>query len=126
MSTPRLGDSLSLRARNAVENILRGSLWGDSSSIVPANAPSADEIDALTRRGLRLRLHSAAGKRGVPIYALLMLQRNCGRLTANEIAEWIGLSTRVGSHVCVCRQCGRRLAGSTGSAGSTRGEAPHE
>lgn len=112
--TPRVANSFGIRAINTIERLLCG--------VEPVKHPylrCPEEVDVLTRRGLRLRLHALAVQSGHgSIGRLLLTQRNCGRHTVVEILTWIGLQAQLQSHTCVCRTCGRRSFGGAPGPGA--------
>jgi hypothetical protein len=95
--------SLSVRAGNAICDILVG-------ATDLTRAAAVKDVLALTRRGLRLRLHAVAYPQRKSIRQLLSTQRNCGAATVREIMTWMdGKRVGVKPHVCTCRHCGRMM-----------------
>ena len=98
-----VGADLSTRARHVIEHAIFGT----------GTAHRAEEIGRLTRRaaraGLRAAMHARKHK---TLLEVLIVQPNCGAVTAREILDWIGLEDaveRAPDHTCVCRKCGRSL-----------------
>lgn len=119
MKRETVGRNLSLRARNAVYNVLSGNV-----AFVPAQGAdiSYDKTDNLTRRALKRALEQArvSSKRWHSIGQMLLVTKNCGHLTVREIMTWIGMAYAIKPHVCVCRTCGRQLGRSPASSSGGR------
>jgi hypothetical protein len=105
----RADNTLSVRARNRLFLIL---FHNDPRKPWPEFAEEQKmrfEIDQMLPEDARARLTRLAGNDELSIHRLLILTRQVGRTTANEILRWIGLTDRVDIHACVCRHCGKKM-----------------
>ena len=114
--TPTVGNSLSARGRGALYTVLvyQTVIIGQEREDGWPFCKEMDDVDALTRRAVRLRLHAALRRLGDKrrdwtVRQLLLGLRNCGATTATEILRWLGLSHQAEPHACVCRHCGRKM-----------------
>jgi hypothetical protein len=112
--TPTVGNSLSARARGALYTVLHYQtvIINQEHSDDWPFCKEMDDVDALTRQAVRLRLHAALKRlgdkrRNWTMRQLLLGLRNCGAQTADEICRWLDIAVR--PHICACRHCGRRM-----------------
>ena len=102
-----VGESLSVRAQNAIYNVL---YVHDSNGVeIPYEQRAKFEsIVDLTPTTLKRRLRARAKERNHTVSWILRAQRGAGNMTVHEILRWIGESVPTDEHTCICRRCGRK------------------
>lgn len=101
--------SLSNRARNCLERLFSnsGTLFGtERERFAQLNSMTPEKLNRLLFRITEMPPHL-----GRPVKQVLLMTKNCGRLTAHEILTFVGLADdEHGLHTCVCRYCGKALS----------------